>query len=96
MVRKGHHDTAASILGIAAVDFPAEVWNFSPGSDPERLLRACGKVRECKWSISPEIQHEISQILREPFYGHSYADAAAALSRWAVTVKTDVFQSQPG
>ena len=86
MARKGQHDTeAVSILGIAAVDFLAEVWNFAPGSDPEGLLRACGKVRECKWPISPETQHEISHILREPFYGDNYAEAASA----AVTTMPD-------
>ena len=46
-------------------------------------------------AISRETRQEISHILREPFNDANYADAAAALARWAATVKTDVTRPTP-
>ena len=84
MTSKGHHsEDAVHILGRAVVDFLAEVWNFEPGADPEGLLRTSAHVRSSKLPLSPETKREPTVILKEPFDGETYGDAARAIARWA-------------
>jgi hypothetical protein len=72
------------------IDFDAALEAYLEGSDPERLLRAAGRIIDCKLPIDPKHADTISRLTDHlDIEIETYDDAGRAVRHWFALMGED-------